>query len=94
MVTGPWRDGKVHVLAVKCSTCIFRPGNLMHLRPGRRDSMVQECIDQNSAIPCHETLDDKRAICRGFYDVHAPDIFVLRMARGMDVIEFTGREEP
>ena len=28
---GPYRDGKVHVCAVQCSTCVFRSGNLMHL---------------------------------------------------------------
>lgn len=86
---GPWRNGKVHVLDEKCATCIFRPGNLMHLREGTVESMVQQCRDNESAIPCHKTLDGPKAICRGFYDVHHSEILTLRLAQAMDVLVFT-----
>lgn len=85
---GPYRDGKVWVLDGKCPTCIFRPGNLMYLAPGRRDSMVAECIRHQSAIFCHETLDGPHAICRGFYDLHRTAIVALRLAGAMELIEF------
>lgn len=85
---GPFRDGKVWVLSEKCSTCIFRPGNKMHLRPGLRDNMVQSCIDDNTVIPCHETLDGPRSVCRGLWDTHRADIMILRLGRAMDIIEF------
>src|ERR1017187_5870798 len=51
-----FRDGKVHVCAEMCETCIFRPGNLMNLSEGRVESMVQEATKRDSCIPCHETL--------------------------------------
>jgi hypothetical protein len=85
---GPWRDGRVWVLAVKCSTCIFRPGNKMHLNAGRVDAMVQECLEQQSVIPCHQTLDGPRSTCRGFWDLYHQDIVPLVLAQAMDLVEY------
>ena len=39
-----YNNGKVHVCEKKCSTCIFRPGNLMNLNPGRAKEMLDETI--------------------------------------------------
>ena len=64
------------LLQEKCSTCIFRPGNLMHLRPGRVRGMVDEALAAGLFITCHKTLpygehpEAGPAICRGFYDAH------------------------
>jgi hypothetical protein len=85
---GPFRDGKLWVLDDKCSTCIFRPGNLMDLIPGARDDMVEVCITRQAPIPCHQTLDGPRSVCRGFYDVHRQDITPLLLAEAMGLIEF------
>lgn len=81
-------DDGVRVQAAKCDTCIFRPGNLMHLEPGRVDSMVAECIKEQGTIPCHKTLDDhEQVICRGFYDTHRQDIGLLQVAERMSFIK-------
>lgn len=66
-----FRDGRVHVCASMCSTCIFRPGNLMRLEPGRVAEMVREAVAADSTIICHSTLDGPNAACRGFFDRHA-----------------------
>jgi hypothetical protein len=64
-----YRDGLVHVCAELCSTCIFRPGNLMALRAGRVRTMVDAARADGSAIVCHSTLHTGAdAVCRGFYD--------------------------
>jgi hypothetical protein len=81
-MTGVWSDdlGGVLVLDRMCSTCIFRPGNLMHLSPGRVKSMVDSTRPsrdhrsqpQASHITCHATLHTPGvhpAMCRGFYDL-------------------------
>ncbi len=68
-----YRDGRVHVLADRCKTCVFRPGNLMHLAPGRVAEMVKEAKANDSAIICHSTLyrpDVGNAVCRGYFDRH------------------------
>ncbi len=85
---GPWRDNKLWVLTRKCDTCIFRPGNLMRLQPGRVDDMVNHCIENDTVIPCHSTLDGPRSICRGLYDVHRDDITVMQLAERIGVMEF------
>jgi len=64
-----FRDGKVHVCSRLCDTCVFRPGNLMSLNPGRLREMVEEARRSESGIVCHSTLGTgANAVCRGFYD--------------------------
>lgn len=87
-VNGPFRDGLIWVLTRKCKTCIFRPGNKMHLQDGRVADMVKGCIEQDTVIPCHQTLDGPRSVCRGLWDLHRDQIFSLRLAQAMGVIEF------
>src|SRR5437660_7457384 len=88
-----FRDDRVHVLSEKCGTCIFHPGNLMDLDPGRVKRMVTECLTDPSGggnIPCHKTIrrsDGVRpAICRGFFDAYADRVAILSLARNMDLI--------
>lgn len=78
-------DSRPAVLAEKCSTCIFRPGNLMHLRPGRVRDMVNESIRRGGAITCHKTLSYGEhpgygeAMCRGFYDTVGERTNIIRV---------------
>ena len=79
--------GKVHIRRAMCPTCIFRPGNLMHLQEGRVESMVRDAGDMG-CIPCHEQLDEGvNPVCRGFYDYRGGNV-VLRLAEMMDTIEW------
>lgn len=87
--SGPYRDGKVHVLSVKCATCIFRPGNPMRLAEGRVKGMVDEAMADQTAITCHSTLyrdDVDEAVCRGFFDAHADRSIPLLLAKGMGIV--------
>lgn len=83
-----FRDGRVHIAATKCSTCIFRPGNLMHLAPGRLADMVSQSVDQGGVIVCHKTLaqDVDDAVCRGFHDSYADQVPALRLAHVMRLL--------
>lgn len=80
-----YRDGKVHVLSAMCSTCIFRPGNLMQLREGRVDQMVRDATRNQSCIPCHSTLSGKQSVCYGFFKLHATA--PLQIAERMGLVE-------
>jgi len=66
--------GKTRLLSRQCDTCIFRPGNHMHLREGRLRDLIAETRAAESFIVCHSTLPHFRypeaqpAICRGFAD--------------------------
>lgn len=80
-------DGKVHVCARMCSTCIFRPGNLMDLQPGRVDQMIRDATTNEGTIPCHQTLERKHgAICRGFFDKHKHA--TLQIAERLGYVQF------
>jgi hypothetical protein len=82
-----YRHGRVHVCEHLCSTCIFRPGNLMMLRPGRVREMVKQAREDRSTIVCHQTLSqDQQAACRGFYDRCPTE--PLQLAKRLDVIEW------
>ena len=85
-----YRDGKVFVLTEKCPTCVFWPGNRMHLQAGRVKDMVDQCLRNGGAIPCHKTLDSgKMAMCRGFWDAYRNEIIGLRLAQVLGMIEET-----
>jgi hypothetical protein len=86
-----YRDGRVHVCREMCSTCIFRPGNLMRLQSGRVREMVDEAREADAAIICHKTLDGPNAVCRGFAD-RWPTL-PLKVAAALDVIEMIDPEE-
>lgn len=90
-----YRDGKVHVLAEQCSTCIFRPGNLMHLSPGRLKDIVNEASSEDGSIVCHQTLEDmgsgENAVCLGFFDRYKTTI--LQIAERMNVLKFVPAPE-
>ncbi|MET7970904.1 hypothetical protein [Micromonospora sp. NPDC005305] len=66
--------GKSRLLSRQCDTCIFAPGNRMHLAPGRLRALVTEALQRETFIVCHQTLphggkpEAKPAICRGFAD--------------------------
>lgn len=85
-----YRDGRLYVMADRCDSCIFRPGNPMRLAPGRVRGMVTDCRAEGVIIPCHQTTYGQAeagpAICRGFYDSHGGAIPLLRLARLMDII--------
>jgi hypothetical protein len=74
------------VLATKCATCVFRPGDRMHLPPGYRDQLVHRALARESWIVCHATLPNTgnpvraQALCRGFWDIHARDSLGCRLA--------------
>jgi hypothetical protein len=91
---GPYRDGGIHVAGQLCSTCVFRPGNLMMLAPGKLKQLVERNVESGSALQCHQTLpyygEDRTpsAICRGFYDAHGSRVPALRVAISLDMIVF------
>lgn len=75
--------GKSRLLSRQCDTCIFAPGNRMHLEPGQLRDLVAAARQQERYIICHDTLPHylhpqvKPAICRGFadrYRTHALEI--------------------
>ena len=84
-----FRDGRVHVQAEMCPTCIFRPGNLMHLNSGRLRDIVGEARAADSTIVCHATLGDpaRHAACRGFFDLE-PRTTPLQVAERLGMIEW------
>lgn len=64
--------GRVRLMADKCSTCIFRPGNKMYLEPGRVAGMLASVRANDGYVPCHKTIGVgiTSAICRGGNDAH------------------------
>lgn len=68
---GPARDGAVFIMRNRCETCIFHPGNRMHLKPGVVAEMKRSADERGTCIVCHEGMDTPQAaVCRGYYDSH------------------------
>lgn len=80
-------NGRVHVRRTQCPTCVFKPGNLCHLEPGRVEGMVHDANENHSAITCHHHLyqcAEIEPVCRGYFELHSS--MTLRLAEMMDVI--------
>lgn len=61
----------VPVLSERCATCVFRPGDPMHLRPGRLRELIRDNLAAGALLVCHETTygqTEEEAMCRGFWD--------------------------
>lgn len=84
--TNVFRDGRLWVQERKCDTCIFRPGNLMHLDPGRCQETTAEAIREGGVIPCHKTLGGDEAVCRGFFDVAKHEVAGLSVAERLGIM--------
>lgn len=71
----------LRVMAEQCSTCIFRPGNLMYLQPGRVRGMVEEVVRDDSYTTCHQTLSGEipPTLCKGMTDRHPG--YLVRVAQ-------------
>lgn len=86
----PFRDGKVNVCSQMCGDCVFRPGNLMNLNPGRLKELVDKNLKADTGLICHQTIygQDERgeALCRGFYDRYGAEVTPLRMAAALEVV--------
>lgn len=89
-MTGPdtevadWRTRTVRQCADLCATCIYRPGNLAHLTPGRVQQITQAAIAKEGHVVCHATIGTPApAICAGFarHPIGALRSLALRMVR-------------
>ena len=80
-------SGLSRLLSKRCSTCILRPGDKMHLGPEQTTAFVRQALAEGTYVVCHQTLtygDNPGfgpAICRGFYDAHASRSPALRLLR-------------
>lgn len=76
----------VHVCKTMCDTCIFLPGNVMQLEPGRVEEMVKTATRRQTTIICHSTTEGLRAVCHGFFKLHptAP----LQIAERLGYVEY------
>jgi len=85
-ITDP-ATGLSRLLAERCSTCILRPGDHMHLGTEHTAAFVRQALDAGSYVVCHQTLtygdnpDFGPAICRGFFDAYANRSPALRLLR-------------
>ena len=85
--SGPCRDGGVWVRREQCDTCIFRPGNLMHLTPGVVASMKKNADERGTCIVCHDGMHGpEAAVCAGYFANH--NSALLQLAERMGVLKY------
>jgi hypothetical protein len=83
-ITDP-ATGLSRLLSERCSTCILRHGDKMHLGAEHTARFVRQALDTGTYVVCHQTLtygdhpDFGPAICRGFFDAYADRSPALRL---------------
>lgn len=78
------------VMKEQCETCIFRPGNPMHLEEGRLQAMINQTDADDTNVVCHQSAGLKGAIrceawCRGSVDRKPGQ--AVRMMRDLGILE-------
>lgn len=79
--------GKVRVLSRRCSTCLFRKGNPLHLSPGRAEQVIRQNVAVGALLTCHSTLpygdhpEFGPAVCAGFWARHGLATAAGRIAK-------------
>ena len=88
-ITDP-ATGLSRLLSERCSTCILRAGDPMHLGPQHTAEFIRQTLARGTYVTCHQTLtygdhpDYGPAICRGFFEAYAgrsPALILLRACR-------------
>jgi hypothetical protein len=82
-----FRNGHVYVMAKQCSTCIYRRDSLT---PRKRVKQMQtQAIAEQTAIVCHHTIGTRsNAVCRGFFNRYAMDVFALHLADAVGILRY------
>ena len=65
-----------------CSTCVFRPGNPMQLRPGALKRVVEGNLASGTLLMCHTTTFGQAAeeiACKGFFDRYGEGQMVVQV---------------
>lgn len=84
-----FRDGRVHICASMCATCIYRKGSPLYAVPIKRLA-----VDVTTAVICHSTLGGEpleNAVCAGFYKQDSTPL--LRLAARMRLINWVKPKE-
>ena len=86
-----WRDGKVNVRAEQCGNCLFSRDRLVSGERARQLTRDTRAEDGASFI-CHrsQVSPEEEAICATWFDRFAREDAILRLAVGMDLIEYIG----
>lgn len=93
-------SGQVRVMARRCETCVFHPGNRADLAPGRLRTLIAEAAAAQGHIVCHDTLPGTGselppAICRGFADhPQGSRSLALRLGLALGTLELVGEDPP
>jgi hypothetical protein len=79
---------RLRVMAKMCSTCIFRPGNLMQLRVA---DMLARIRATDSFITCHQTLGTglAGAVCKGGSEAHMGQMERIARRLNDSIVEVT-----
>jgi hypothetical protein len=85
---------RLRILNAKCETCVFKPGNPMHLRPGKLRALIAANLAADAPLVCHSTLpygknpDFGPAVCHGWdesYDTNG--VLIMKRLGGVDLID-------
>ncbi len=69
----------------RCLHCPFS-ANQTIVSEKRLKNIQTDLANSGRPFVCHETIDTKRLVCRGFYDT-APNL-VVHLAQSMGIVEF------
>ena len=77
---------RVKVYDQRCQTCVFWPGNRMHLNPGRLADLVKHNRAASAALECHTSTHGRMpqtVLCRGYLDAYGDETTSVQVYQRM-----------
>jgi hypothetical protein len=84
---------KFYVMQEPCAECLFTSKRVVDKK--RYQQIVEECRASGHHFICHKAslAGDKNVCCRQFYNVVGTDVFVIRLAHMLNLVEFVAEED-
>jgi hypothetical protein len=82
---------KLFVLAKRCDQCLFSKGKIVS--DERRVDVLATCARRGVHFVCHKDRNDRKAVCRGFYDRDPKATAAMRLAPLVGALHFIAEED-
>ena len=77
----------MNVYKTPCTNCLFTKNRLVSEE--RAKDIVSECLENDTWFICHKSsIEGGNTCCSSFYQNHQKDVFPLRLAKLIGIIEF------
>ena len=75
------------IMSEQCDQCLFSANRIVSGK--RAKQVIQDCLKTDTHFQCHKaTIAGENVACKGFVDTFAGDVFPVRLALILGLVEY------